>query len=111
VKPDEPLAERLRPTRPQDYVGQPDALPFLIAGKTPSVILWGPPGCGKTTFARIIARSTSAVFVPLSAVTATVKDVREVVERATKALKGGRKTILFIDELHRYVRAHARARV
>ena len=62
---------------------------------------WGPPGCGKTTFATIIAKSTSSVFVTLSAVSATIKDVRDVVDRAKRAHGQGRRTILFVDEIHR----------
>jgi len=108
-----PLADRLRPTRLDDVVGQehllgPDRpLRRLIEGdRLSSVILWGPPGTGKTTVARLIARVTAAEFIELSAVSASVKDVRELVARAQARLgESDVGTILFLDEVHRFNKA------
>ena len=108
-----PLADRLRPTRLDDVVGQehllgPDRpLRRLIEGdRRSSVILWGPPGTGKTTVARLIARVTAAEFTELSAVSASVKDVRELVARAQARLgESDVGTILFLDEVHRFNKA------
>ena len=108
-----PLAARLRPRTLDDIVGQrhlvgPGApLRALIeSDRLTSAILWGPPGTGKTTLATVVASATSKQFVPLSAVTAGVKDVREVVEAARRLLgEQGRGTILFLDEVHRFNRS------
>ncbi len=108
-----PLAARLRPRTLDDIVGQghlvgPGApLRALIeADRLTSAILWGPPGTGKTTLASVVATATAKQFVPLSAVTAGVKDVREVVEGARRLLgEQGRGTILFLDEVHRFSRS------
>ena len=108
-----PLADRLRPTRLDDVVGQehllgPDRpLRRLIEGdRLSSVILWGPPGPGKTTVARLIARVPAAEFTALSAVSASVKDVRELVARAQARLgESDVGTILFLDEVHRFNKA------
>ena len=108
-----PLADRLRPTRLDDVVGQehllgPDRpLRRLIEGdRLSSVILWGPPGTGKTSVARLIARVTAAEFTELSAVSASVKDVRELVARAQARLgESDVGTILFLDEVHRFNKA------
>jgi putative ATPase len=108
-----PLAARLRPRTLDDIIGQqhligPDApLRKLIeSDRLTSAILWGPPGTGKTTLASVVATATAKHFVPLSAVTAGVKDVREVVERARQLLgEQGRGTILFLDEVHRFNRS------
>lgn len=108
-----PLADRLRPRRLDDIVGQDhligpgQPLRVLIeADRLSSVILWGPPGTGKTTLARVIAAHTSKAFETLSAVTAGVKDVREVVARAEHRLgERGQGTILFLDEVHRFNKA------
>ena len=108
-----PLAARLRPTRLDDVVGQEHLLgpgrPLrrLIEGdRLSSVILWGPPGTGKTSVARLIARVTAAEFTELSAVNASVKDVRELVARAQARLgESDVGTILFLDEVHRFNKA------
>ncbi|MDE5661921.1 MAG: replication-associated recombination protein A, partial [Muribaculaceae bacterium] len=108
----QPLAERLRPQSLDDYIGQkhlvgPDGIirRMIDSGKISSFILWGPPGVGKTTLARIIANTTKSAFFTLSAVTSGVKDVRDVIERAQREASGmftqGRP-ILFIDEIHRF---------
>ncbi len=108
----QPLAERLRPRTLDDYIGQkhlvgPDGIirRMIDSGNISSFILWGPPGVGKTTLARIIANTTCSPFYTLSAVTSGVKDVREVIERARHDAAGmfskGRP-ILFIDEIHRF---------
>lgn len=110
VAPQAPLAERLRPASLDEVVGQAHLLgagkPLRLAfqsGKLPSMILWGPPGVGKTTLARLIANTADADFIPLSAVLSGIKDIREAVERAEHTLQqSGRKTILFVDEVHRF---------
>ncbi|MCX2726436.1 replication-associated recombination protein A [Thermomicrobium sp. 4228-Ro] len=108
-----PLAERMRPRTLDEIVGQthllgPGALlrGMIEEDRLVSLILWGPPGCGKTTIARVIAEQTRAAFVPLSAVTATVADVRRAVHEARERLgQLGQRTIVFIDEIHRFNRA------
>jgi putative ATPase len=108
--PQAPLAERLRPKTLDEVVGQSHLLgaskPLRLAfqsGKLPSMILWGPPGVGKTTLARLIANTADADFIPISAVLSGIKDIREAVERAELTLQQhGRKTILFVDEVHRF---------
>jgi len=109
-QPQAPLAERLRPKTLDEVVGQSHLLgeskPLRLAfqsGKLPSMILWGPPGVGKTTLARLIANTADAEFIPISAVLSGIKDIREAVERAELTLQHhGRKTILFVDEVHRF---------
>jgi putative ATPase len=108
-----PLALRLRPRSLDEFVGQQQvlgersALRLAIAeDRVGSAILYGPPGTGKTTLARIVAETTGAAFEELSAVSATVKDVREVLARARDRLGGsGQRTILFLDEIHRFNKA------
>lgn len=108
-----PLAARLRPTRLDDVVGQEHLLgpgrplrTLIESDRLSSVILWGPPGTGKTTVAQLIARTTAKAYVQLSAVTATVKDVREVIAGAEERLgQFGQGTILFLDEVHRFNKA------
>lgn len=104
-----PLAELLRPQTLEDFLGLSNVVssnsPILNLLKTNrlfSLILWGTPGCGKTTLARLIATKTNANFIEISAVTSGVKDIKEAVENAKEALRVGTKTILFIDEIHRY---------
>ncbi|THH28650.1 hypothetical protein EUX98_g5532 [Antrodiella citrinella] len=108
-----PLAERLRPRSLEDFVGHenvigPDSLltSMLKGGSTGSMILWGPPGCGKTTLARLMARNTDAIFKELSATDSNIADVRAVAEEAKGVLSlTGRRTILFLDEVHRFNKA------
>ncbi|MGE4607833.1 MAG: replication-associated recombination protein A [Myxococcota bacterium] len=109
VDPRAPLAERMRPRTLDEVVGQPDLLrdgavlrSLAESDALPSLILWGPPGCGKTTLARVLAGGINARFEPLSAVTAGVKEIREVVAQAKRDRQ---RTVLFLDELHRLNRA------
>ena len=107
-----PLAERLRPHSLDEVSGQQHLIdagkPLRIAvdsGKPHSMLLWGPPGVGKTTLARILANSFHAQFIPLSAVLSGVKDIRTAVEQAQMALQRDQATILFVDEVHRFNKA------
>lgn len=105
----EPLAAKMRPTRLEDYVGQEHVVGVgtplrraLEAGKLHSLIFWGPPGVGKTTLAKLLANYIDAAFINLSAVMSGVKEIREAVQQAQQHRAYGRKTVLFIDEVHRF---------
>src|SRR4051794_33262010 len=108
-----PLAARLRPRTLDDVVGQAKLLApgrplraLIEEDRLSSVLFWGPPGTGKTSLARLIADSTAKAFEPLSAVSASVTDVREVLERArTRLGQHGQGAILFLDEIHRFNKA------
>jgi putative ATPase len=108
----EPLAARMRPRTLDEFVGQAEivgpgrALRRAIeSDRLPSMILWGPPGTGKTTLARVIAHTTGANFQALSAVSAGVADLRRVVADAAKLKRAGKQTVLFVDEIHRFNKA------
>lgn len=112
VPPDAPLAARMRPRTLDEFVGQEEAAGpgsmlrgSVERGRLPSIILWGPPGCGKTTLTRILARSVAAEFVALSAVSSGVADLRKVMADARAMRAAGRRTVLFVDEIHRFNKA------
>src|SRR5580698_813214 len=107
-----PLADRMRPQSLDEFIGQEELLgpgkPLRIQierDDLTSLLLWGPPGCGKTTLARIIARTTKSEFLPFSAVMSGIKEIKEVMETAQRTRHYGRRTIVFVDEVHRFNRA------
>jgi putative ATPase len=107
-----PLADRMRPQTLDEFIGQEE---LLGAGKPlrtqierddlSSMLFWGPPGCGKTTLARIIAKRTRSEFIPFSAVLSGIKEIKEVMAQAERTRKYGKRTIVFVDEVHRFNRA------
>ena len=108
----QPLAARIRPRTLDEVVGQehligPDKLlrRMIEGDRIASMIFWGPPGVGKTTLARVIARQTSSRFINFSAVTSGIKEIRAVMEEAESYRRMGKRTILFVDEIHRFNRA------
>lgn len=107
-----PLADRMRPRTLDEFVGQEDLLgpgkPLRVQIERDdlgSMLFWGPPGCGKTTLARIIAKRTKSNFVPFSAVLSGIKEIKETMTKAEAAHRYGRRTIVFVDEVHRFNRA------
>lgn len=107
-----PLAERLRPERLEDVVGQRHLLApgrglrtMIDKDRLKSMILWGPPGVGKTTIARLLARESKADFIPFSAVLSGIKEIKMVMAEAEKNLRYGRRTVVFVDEIHRFNKA------
>lgn len=108
----QPLAARMRPRTLEEFVGQKQLLGegkvlrrIIESDRISSMIFWGPPGVGKTTLAKIIANMTKAEFITFSAVTSGVKEIREVMQRAEKSRRFGAKTIVFVDEIHRFNKA------
>src|SRR5690606_3123432 len=107
-----PLADRLRPKRLDEVIGQDQLVGpegtltrMLRSGRLSSMILWGPPGCGKTTVARLLADETKLEFEQLSAIFSGVQDLRKAFDRAKARRAAGQGTLLFIDEIHRFNRA------
>src|SRR5437762_10093623 len=110
--PDAPLADRMRPQTLDEIVGQGHLLDpgkplrtTIERDQVPSMILWGPPGVGKTTLAQIIAKMTKCTFVAFSAVLAGIKEIKEIMAGAERARRLGRRTIVFVDEIHRFNKA------
>jgi putative ATPase len=107
-----PLAERMRPERLEDFVGQQHILgpgkPLrtqIERDQLQSMILWGPPGTGKTTLARLVARMTRCEFVPFSAVLSGIKEIKAVMLDAERLRRAGRKTVVFVDVIDRFYKA------
>src|ERR1700741_2268416 len=105
----QPLAERMRPRTLDEFIGQEKLLgpgkPLRVQIETDnlsSMLFWGPPGCGKTTLARLIARLTKSEFIPFSAVTSGIKEIKEVMAEAEKKSRAGLRTIVFLEEAHRF---------
>lgn len=112
VPSDEPLAARMRPTTLEDFAGQEHLIApgkilrrIIESDKIPSMIFWGPPGVGKTTLAGIIAKKTNAAFINFSAVTSGIKEIREIMKQAEANKNFGERTIVFVDEIHRFNKA------
>ncbi|TDJ12194.1 MAG: AAA family ATPase, partial [Deltaproteobacteria bacterium] len=110
--PKAPLADRMRPRSLDEVVGQDHLVrpggplrALADSDELPSLVLWGPPGCGKTTLAGLLAAATGARFEALSAVMAGVKEIRAVIERARRERGSGTRTLLLLDEIHRLNRA------
>src|SRR5262245_11569226 len=108
----QPLAERMRPRTLDEFIGQEKLLgpgkPLrkqIENDEVTSMLFWGPPGCGKTTLARLIARLTQAEFVPFSAVLAGIKEIKEVMAAAERKARARARTIVFVDEVHRFNKA------
>ena len=111
-KPSQPLADRMRPATIDDFIGQEHLLGagrllrgMMTAGELQSLILWGPPGSGKTTLAQILASSAGAACVHFSAVTSGVKDLKRIVQEAEQLRRNGKPTVLFVDEIHHFNKA------
>ena len=107
-----PLASRLRPSTLEDFVGQKHLLgdgkilrQLIEKDQISSMIFWGPPGVGKTTLARIIAGKTKSEFIDFSAVTSGIKEIKNVMEHAEDSRRMGKRTVLFVDEIHRFNKA------
>ena len=107
-----PLADRLRPETLEEYVGQRHLIGpgkvlrrLIEADRISSMIFWGPPGVGKTTLARIIAHQTKAEFIDFSAVTSGIREIRQVMLQADENTRYGQRTIVFVDEIHRFNKA------
>ena len=108
----QPLAERMRPRTLDEFIGQEKLLgpgkPLRVqieSDNLTSMLFWGPPGCGKTTLARLIARLTKSEFVPFSAVTSGIKEIKDVMADAERKSRSGQRTIVFVDEVHRFNKA------
>src|SRR5215468_5992139 len=110
--PNQPLAERMRPRTLDEFIGQENLLgpakPLRVqieSDNLGSMLFWGPPGCGKTTLARLIARLTRSDFIPFSAVLSGIKEIKQVMADAEAKSRGGHRTIVFVDEVHRFNKA------
>src|SRR5271155_5839667 len=108
----QPLAERMRPRTLDEFIGQEKLLgpgkPLRVQienDDVSSMLLWGPPGCGKTTLARMIARLTQSEFISFSAVLAGIKEIKDVMAAAERKARSGPRTIVFVDEVHRFNKA------